>query len=949
MPSNYYKLKPIGKILLIFLSFPALAAQPIFGPGEPANISDLPAGKFRAAIENLEPQARGKALSTLQRNTVPAIDLQFMRVHPRGYIFFEDPIWEADTGTEEASTAPPAEISAIDVFKLHSKPGASTILYLDMDGHDVANTIWNTERDFGTSGIIPAKAVHLMRPFSNDSDYNNFNQSELDVIADTWRRMAEDFAPFDIDVTTEQPASFGANVGHILVTQKVDADGDDIYLCNCGGVAYYNGYGSNYLSPGLVFINSNSHDISEAASHEFGHNLNLNHDATSSVGYYSGHGGGAVSWGPIMGVGYYTNVTQWSKGEYSDANNTQDDLAIIASELSYRSDDHEDILFEKATPLVIVNDTDIDSLGRVTDPSWSLAENKGVIEDHSDLDLFTLDIGAGTINLTVTPAHYEIYPSYQKHRGSNLDIQLRLLNAQGEVIQSSNPDGETNANIYYNVVTPGNFYLEVSGTGRGDRLGDGYTDYASIGQYHLQGTVPTPVISSAKPTAPSEVIANLVDDVNIELSWIDPASTIETNEAGYRVKRSSDGVDFGEIVTLPRDSTYYRDNNLANGDYIYRLELYNSSGTTPSIETESININAPIVAVATSENTTSGSILSGSYINTQTLAGSETLSEQQSGGKPRNRISYLDHSWFVTDVVPGSTMKFFLSATAPSNTDSDDFIFTYSINGGSSNPIGTVINASGKQDFTLSLDPTVSGTIEINVVDSNQTVGLRNKDTIIIHELSITSAGDTQEQAPVVTITTPEDGITILNSEVISFIASAYDYEDGNLADISWNSDISGLLGNGSSIDTTLSLDTHVITASVTDSAGNTSSSSITVSVVDTPTSNEISISDLDAIATSTGKGKWQATITVTVLDNLGQPVSDSVVNGSWSEGTSGSGSCTTDRNGSCDITKGGLKNNVLSVTFSVTGISKTLMTYVTGSNSDADGDSNGTSISVSP
>ena len=28
--------------------------------------------------------------------------------------------------------------------------------------------------------------------------------------------------------------------------------------------------------------------------------------------YYKGHGG----WAPIMGVGYYKAVVQWSKGEY---------------------------------------------------------------------------------------------------------------------------------------------------------------------------------------------------------------------------------------------------------------------------------------------------------------------------------------------------------------------------------------------------------------------------------------------------------------------------------------------------------------------------------------------------------------------------------------------------------------------------------------------------------
>src|SRR4051794_41600183 len=45
---------------------------------------------------------------------------------------------------------------------------------------------------------------------------------------------------------------------------------------------------------------------------------------------FRSHGSGDTSWGPIMGTGYNRNVTQWSKGDYYMANNTQDDHVIIA-------------------------------------------------------------------------------------------------------------------------------------------------------------------------------------------------------------------------------------------------------------------------------------------------------------------------------------------------------------------------------------------------------------------------------------------------------------------------------------------------------------------------------------------------------------------------------------------------------------------------------------------
>src|SRR5207253_3500030 len=103
----------------------------------------------------------------------------------------------------------------------------------------------------------------------------------------------------------------------------------------CGGIAYVGVYdmtGSlhGYYQPAFVYeqgVTSNAKYIAEAAAHEAGHNLGLSHDGTATLGYYDGQG----SWAPIMGVGYDRAISQWSKGEYSGANNTEDDLAIIAA------------------------------------------------------------------------------------------------------------------------------------------------------------------------------------------------------------------------------------------------------------------------------------------------------------------------------------------------------------------------------------------------------------------------------------------------------------------------------------------------------------------------------------------------------------------------------------------------------------------------------------------
>lgn len=86
--------------------------------------------------------------------------------------------------------------------------------------------------------------------------------------------------------------------------------------------------------------------------------------------------------------------------------------------------------------------------------------------------------------------------------------------------------------------------------------------------------------------------------------------------------------------------------------------------------------------------------------------------------------------------------------------------------------------------------------------------------------------------APVVTITTPASAPTEDAGTAINFVATATDTEDGNLASsVVWTSSIDGALGTGASIAPTLSAGFHTITATVTDSASNTSLDTIAATI----------------------------------------------------------------------------------------------------------------------
>jgi serine protease len=109
----------------------------------------------------------------------------------------------------------------------------------------------------------------------------------------------------------------------------------------------------------------------------------------------------------------------------------------------------------------------------------------------------------------------------------------------------------------------------------------------------------------------------------------------------------------------------------------------------------------------------------------------------------------------------------------------------------------------------------------------------------------------------------------------------------------------------------------------------------------------KLRVTDLDATPVKDKKA-WSAGVSIQARDQQGKAASFATVSGTWTEGASGTVTCTTNVYGWCTVTKSGLKNGVAAVRFTINTIALPGGTYDGSLNSDPESDSNGTTIKVS-
>lgn len=440
-----------------------------------------------------------------------------------------------------AAAAEPGPV-VMALNNLQSLPGANAVVFLDFDGYNMpAGTGWNNGNPINAapSGMSDA------------------------AVQEAWEVISEDFRPYNINITTNEAVynSYAVNRRQRCVFTPTNTAAP-----GAGGVAFVGGFGYQDW-PCWVFVLSGK-GAGEAGAHEIGHTVGLGHDGRTNPneGYFAGHG----DWAPIMGVGYYEPITQWSKGEYNAANNKEDDLTVMTRFIQFRNDDHGNA--SNAASVL------------AADAAGNLSARTGVIERTADVDFFSFNTGTGSISMDINTVS----------RHGDLDVLVRLYEGKsGAQIGTFNGSGlQTHLDAYLDA---GVYYIAVDGTGAGDPATNGYSDYASLGSYTVTGRIVPPTGNNGVATFYKDCNYGgyavalpegnyLVTDLQARGIVNDDVSSLRV-QAGYQVTLYLDNNYTGTTVVKTGDDACLVDDNF--NDLTSSIRIARTTAASTVIEAES--------------------------------------------------------------------------------------------------------------------------------------------------------------------------------------------------------------------------------------------------------------------------------------------------------------------------------------------------------------------------
>ena len=305
--------------------------------------------------------------------------------------------------------------------------------------------------------------------------------------------MAEDYAPFDVDVTTQQPTAAAidrTNAADLVYGVRALISPSTMprgAICSASAAAWRSsGCSTTSPAPSTARPRTSStslpgfsrrltggdhvKNIAEATTHEVGHNLGLDHDGFGGQNNY--YGWVTTSWAPDHGRGLRPTCLAVLTGRLprrvglASLQPNPDDLVTIETFLSPTA-----------------SDLRTDERGTAIGNAGAVPAGSAYITTRTDVDYFALGNCAGTVTVNANGA--AVSP--------NLDIEAQLLNSAGTVIDLDNPDSASSsidiasgmdASAQGTSLPSGQYYARIDGIGRGTPSA-AYDDYGSIGAYTL--------------------------------------------------------------------------------------------------------------------------------------------------------------------------------------------------------------------------------------------------------------------------------------------------------------------------------------------------------------------------------------------------------------------------------------------------------------------------------
>lgn len=165
-------------------------------------------GIFRRNHENIRNRLVGLSLTSGRRLSCEHLEARLLLSANAGHALpafdLANSAGSLSSPQQAASFVASGPVSTPPIF--HSLPGAEAKVFLDFDG--------NWESSWGGSSNV------LTPAYDTNGDPTSYTIEEQRRIHEAWSRVSEDFAPFNVDVTTEDPADAATMLRQALTVSQ---------------------------------------------------------------------------------------------------------------------------------------------------------------------------------------------------------------------------------------------------------------------------------------------------------------------------------------------------------------------------------------------------------------------------------------------------------------------------------------------------------------------------------------------------------------------------------------------------------------------------------------------------------------------------------------------------------------------------------------------------------